>query len=88
MMSNRRWNFPVVVICTRTGKSYTIGTTKEALDMLLNAWPVAEGKAFMMALQVCADVESGIRQPREARNSFLAAAKEAGVPIETTTMAG
>ncbi|MBB5572829.1 MULTISPECIES: DUF982 domain-containing protein [Rhizobium] len=83
-MSNRHWNFPVMVICTRTGKIYTVGTTKEALDMLLNAWPVAEGKAFMMALQICTDVESGIRQPLEARNSFVAAAKEAGVPIETT----
>jgi hypothetical protein len=83
-MSNRHWNFPVMVICKRTGKIYTVGTTKEALDMLLNAWPVAEGRAFMMAMQICADVESGIRQPLEARNSFVAAAKEAGVPIETT----
>ncbi len=73
-----------MVICNRTGKIYTVGTTKEALDMLLNAWPVAEGKAFMMALQICADVEIGIRQPPDARNSFVAAAKEAGVPIETT----
>jgi hypothetical protein len=50
--------------------------------MLLNAWPVAEGKAFMMALQVCADVERGQGQPLEARNSFVAAASEAGVPLE------
>ncbi|MBB3611251.1 DUF982 domain-containing protein [Rhizobium sp. BK602] len=82
-MSNRRWNYPVLVICTRTGTTYTVSTTKEALDMLLNAWPVAEGKAFLRALQVCADVESGLRQPLEARSSFIAASMEAGVPIET-----
>ena len=82
-MSDRHWNYPVLVICTRTGTTYTVGTTKEALDMLLNAWPVAEGKAFLRALQVCADVESGLRQPLEARSSFIAASMEAGVPIET-----
>ncbi|HEY0124817.1 MAG TPA: DUF982 domain-containing protein [Rhizobium sp.] len=82
-MSNRHWNYPVLVICTRTGATYTVGTTKEALDMLLNAWPVAEGRAFMRALLVCAHVESGLRQPLEARTSFIAAAMEAGVPIET-----
>jgi uncharacterized NAD-dependent epimerase/dehydratase family protein len=37
----------------------------------------------MRALLVCADVESGLRQPLEARTSFIAAAMEAGVPIET-----
>jgi hypothetical protein len=35
-----------------------------------------------MALQVCADVERGQGQSLEARNSFVAAASEAGVPLE------
>ncbi|MGG6895216.1 MULTISPECIES: DUF982 domain-containing protein [Rhizobium] len=81
-MNNKDWNYPIMVICKRTGKVYTVASTKEALDMLLNAWPVAEGKAFLMALQVCADVESGHGQSLEARNSFLAAAMEASVPVE------
>lgn len=83
MNNNRDWNYPIMVICKRTGKVYTVANTKEALDMLLNAWPVAEGKAFLMALQICADVESGHGYPLEARNSFMTAAMEAGVPIET-----
>lgn len=81
-MNNKDWNYPVMVICKRTGKIYTVASTKEALDILLNAWPVAEGKAFMIALQICADVERGQGQSQEARNSFLAAAAEASVPIE------
>lgn len=81
-MNNKDWNYPIMVICKRTGKVYTVANTKEALDMLLNAWPVAEGKAFLMALQICADVESGHGHPFEARNSFMTAAMEAGVPIE------
>lgn len=83
-MNNKDWIYPIMVICKRTGKVYSVGTAKEALDMLLNAWPVAEGKAFLMALQICADVESGHGQALEARSSFMAAATEAGVPIETT----
>lgn len=81
-MSNQDWNYPVMVNCKRTGKVYTVANTKEALDMLLNAWPVAEGKAFLIALQICADVENGIGQPMDARSSFMAAAVEAGVPLE------
>ena len=82
-MNNKDWIYPIMVICKRTGKVYTVTNTKEALDMLLNAWPVAEGKAFLMALQICADVESGHGHALEARNSFMTAAMEAGVPIET-----
>ncbi len=82
-MNNKDWNCPIMVICKRTGRVYTVANTEEALDMLLNAWPVAEGRAFMMALQICADVERGQGQPPEARDSFLAAAMEAGVPIES-----
>ncbi|NTF43041.1 hypothetical protein A6U86_19850 [Rhizobium sp. AC27/96] len=82
-MSTKDWNYPIMVICKRTGKVYTVANAKEALDMLLNAWPVAEGKAFLMALQICADVESGHGYALEARNSFVAAAMEASVPIET-----
>ncbi|MBB3289937.1 MULTISPECIES: DUF982 domain-containing protein [Rhizobium] len=81
-MNSKDWNYPIMVICKRTGKVYAVTSTKEALDMLLNAWPVAEGKAFMMALQICADVERGQGQPLEARSSFVIAAAEAGVPLE------
>jgi len=81
-MNHKDWHHPIMVICKRTGKVYTVANTKEALDMLLNAWPVAEGKAFLMALQICADVESGHGHALEAQHSFVAAAAEASVPIE------
>jgi hypothetical protein len=81
-MGNRGWDSPVLVVCKRTGQMLTVNTTNEARDILLNAWPTAEGKAFMMALQICADVDAGIREPREAREAFIIAAREADVPIE------
>ncbi|CCM75120.1 conserved hypothetical protein [Rhizobium mesoamericanum STM3625] len=61
-----------------------INTTNEARDILLSAWPTTEGKAFMAALQICADVDAGIREPEEAREAFIMAAREAEVPIETS----
>ncbi|PWI49890.1 hypothetical protein B5K03_33660 [Rhizobium phaseoli] len=81
-MSKRRWEAPVLVICKRTGRMLMVSTTEEALNTLLNAWPVCTGKAFLRALQVCNDVEAGLRTPNEARDSFIAAAREADIPIK------
>jgi hypothetical protein len=81
-MSPRRWEMPVLVACKRTGDMHIVATTAEALAILLNAWPVSNGRAFMEALQICSDVEAGLRTPLEARLSFISAASEAGVPIE------
>lgn len=85
VMSKRRWEAPVLVACRRTGKTFIIATTEEALNTLLNAWPVSTGKAFLQALQTCADVDAGLRTPEEARDFFIAAAQEAYVPIEMAT---
>ncbi|MBB3594356.1 hypothetical protein FHX08_004760 [Rhizobium sp. BK529] len=82
-MSKRRWEAPVLVICKRSGRMHMVTTTEEALNILLNAWPVSTGKAFLRALQVCADVDAGLRTPHEARECFIAAAQEADIPIET-----
>ena len=82
-MSNRRWLFPVRVICTRTNQTLKVGTTREAWKMLLDMWPVADGHRFLSALKICMDVEHGIGEPADARDAFIAAAEEAGVAIET-----
>ena len=81
-MSKRRWETPVMVVCKRSGQMLLVATTEEALNMLLTAWPVSTGKAFFRALQACADVESGLRTPHEALDCFIAAAREAEIPIE------
>ncbi|QWW72620.1 DUF982 domain-containing protein (plasmid) [Rhizobium sp. WYJ-E13] len=85
-MSKRRWEAPVLIACRRSGQILMVTTTEEAMNTLLNAWPVSTGKAFLRALQVCADVEAGLRTPHEARESFIAAAQEADIPIETTAL--
>ncbi|WP_281027641.1 DUF982 domain-containing protein [Rhizobium sp. BK418] len=72
----------MLVVCRRSGQIIMVATTEEALYTLLNAWPASTGKAFLQALQTCADVDVGLRTPHEARESFIAAAKEADIPIE------
>ena len=32
-MNNKDWIYPIMVICKRTGKVYSVGTAKEALDI-------------------------------------------------------
>lgn len=80
-MSNRPWLSPVRVIFTGTDRTLKVGTTREAWKVLLDMWPVADGRKFLSALKICMDVEHGIGEPADAREAFIAAAEEAGVTI-------
>ncbi|MDM9645880.1 DUF982 domain-containing protein [Rhizobium sp. S163] len=61
--------------------------TREALKMLFTAWPVAEGKAYFSALEVCDGVAIGKASPEDARLAFIAAADEAKVPYDVVPAA-
>jgi hypothetical protein len=63
----------------RDGSVHTVTSTREALKLLFTAWPVAEGKAYFSALELCDGVSVGSVTPEEARLAFLAAAEEAKV---------
>ncbi len=82
-MDTVRWRQPVMIICRRSGQLYTVTSTGEALDALLKVWPVAEGRAFLAALQVCNSVKLGVATPEDARTAFIAAAQEANIPIDS-----
>lgn len=87
-MGTRHWDIPIMIACPRSGQVYTVATTIDALKILTTAWPVAEGKAFVTALEVCEAVISGGKATREdARLAFLAAADEAKVTYELIAMA-
>jgi hypothetical protein len=49
---------------------------------LVEDWPTEEGPALDRACAVCADVMSGKRNREEARQAFIEAAIEAGIPIK------
>ncbi|MBW8787898.1 MAG: DUF982 domain-containing protein, partial [Rhizobium leguminosarum] len=49
---------------------------------LVEDWPTEEGPALDKACAVCADVMAGKRNREEARQAFIDAAIEAGIPIK------
>jgi hypothetical protein len=80
-MVDRPWKTPVIFALR--GQRHIVRTTGEALAILLNVWPVADGRAFLTALESCTDAEAGVHQPADARSAFIRAAREAGVKIST-----
>jgi hypothetical protein len=72
-----------MIACRRNGAVHTVASAREALRLLFNGWPVAEGKAYFSALQICDGAALGNASPEEARLAFLAAADEAKVPYDT-----
>jgi hypothetical protein len=82
VVATRHWIFPVMIACPRSGQVYTVATTADALKMLTTTWPVAYGKAFLTALEVCEAVTTGTATPEDARLAFLEAADEAKVVYE------
>jgi hypothetical protein len=71
-----------MIACRRSGTVYAVTSTREALRMLFTVWPVAEGRAYFSALELCDGVAVGNASPEEARLAFLAAAEEAKVPYD------
>jgi hypothetical protein len=86
-LDTRPWAIPVMIACRRSGTVHTITSTREAFWMLFNVWPVAEGKAYFSALELCDGVSIGRISPEEARLAFLAAAEEAKLPYDLLPVA-
>jgi hypothetical protein len=71
-----------MIACPHGGEVHTIATTRDALTLLTTAWPVAEGKAYVAAIDACEAVITGAATPENARLAFLAAADDAKVVYE------
>ena len=54
---------------------------KQDLARLLNGWPDKDGIMYRHAVHACRLAVAGQLPPQNARNAFLRAAQEAGVPI-------
>lgn len=87
-MDSVQWVHPIMIICKKSGQLHAVTNTREALDMLLQYWPVSEGKAFFGALEICAGVADGRATKEQARQAFIDAAHEAKVPVETPDVIG
>lgn len=73
------WPIPVSVELHGPGDYELIFCTRDAADCMLGDWPVDDGERFHDALRTFMLVMDGRAEPDEAREAFVAAAKEAGV---------
>jgi len=76
-----RWSEGVELNIDRFNVYRTIYTTADAAYYLLHKWPVESGKECSRARRVCLAVLEGRRPADDAREAFVAAAKEAGLYV-------
>ncbi len=75
------WEEPITFETSMLGKYWTVTSTAEAARVLLDRWPLHEGRAYTRAKAACLAVLAGNADPAEARAAFLKAAEEADVFI-------
>lgn len=74
-MSHRAFE-PVHIILPDTGGDRRVASAFEALECLLDGWPILTSSAYRRAVRLCRDAIDGIARPAAARKAFLAAAAE------------
>lgn len=77
-MSEKRFPSPVRVHSSTS--SLIVSTVWDAVEYL-KRWPGKRGRDYRVALQHCLDALDGLRSPRAAWTSFVAAAKAAGLLV-------
>lgn len=75
------WAVPVSVELHGPGDHDLIFCTRDAAECLLDDWPVDDGECFHEALRIFMVVLDGRAEPDEARDAFVAAAREAGLVV-------
>lgn len=73
------WSACVPINLDTIGGPCLVGSTREAAMLLVECWPVHHGRAFVRALQLCADALEDEASADQARGAFVAAAQEANI---------
>jgi len=86
-MNDVRFPEPVVLKFQTTGKR-KVASIYEAVECMGDQWPEwARGRSWRAAYRACRDALDGWRSEREARKSFLKAARRAGLLARDGTSA-
>jgi len=80
-----RWTRPIRVRL-QCGLEHTFTSIYDALDFLENEWPIRHGQQHDQAVKRCRRALSGIIPAEIAREAFLAACVEAGLPTVSPAM--
>ena len=82
-LSDALWTRPVKVRL-QCGLERTFTGVYDALDFLEYEWPIRQGQRHEQAMKRCRRSLSGILPPAMARDAFVAACFEAGLPVLTS----
>jgi hypothetical protein len=78
---HRLFHRPVVVQTGRLDRERVVASTRDAAEVLLKDWPLAESSKRTRAMEACLSVIRGEKPPSAARSAFIAAAREAKVLV-------
>ena len=81
MMDEKPFEKPVIVELGKVGRYREVNSTKEAVECLLMRWPNNRGPRHDNALDACFKVLDTNRSTVDARNAFVAAARESDVLV-------
>ena len=79
---HRAFHRPVTVQTGRIDRERLVLTTRDAAEVLLKDWPLAESRKRARAMELCLKVIRGEQPPHVARRAFVEAAREARVLVE------
>ncbi|KQZ19505.1 DUF982 domain-containing protein [Parvibaculum sp.] len=78
-MKTTRFHKPIRIQLGRIDRDRIVVSPRDAADILLHDWPVAENKRRVRAMEACLAVIKGGKPPSTARTAFIAAAKDVGI---------
>ncbi|AJD45458.1 DUF982 domain-containing protein [Rhizobium sp. SEMIA 4085] len=86
LVSEVPWRVPVTVRL-ECGLERTFNSAFETIDFLENEWPERRGERYHRAVNQCRGALSRVVPAEVAREAFIAACLEAGMPALTGTLA-
>lgn len=80
------WTIPLTVRLSN-GLTRTFASVYEAVDFLEHEWPLRKGERYERALRTCRRAFNRMTPAAVAREAFIAACLEAGMPLVMATPA-
>lgn len=80
LLNETPWTIPLTVRLSN-GLTHTFASVYEALDFLENEWPLRKGERYERAVRTCRRALNRMTPAAVAREAFIAACLEAGMPL-------
>ncbi|NLS20356.1 DUF982 domain-containing protein [Rhizobium sp. P40RR-XXII] len=82
MKPGMRRKIPSITLTVESAMSpRRINTVQDAVETLLDHWPIDDGEEYLTAVHVCLDAIHGRIAPEAVRDAMVKAAEEAGVSV-------